>query len=69
MARGEGSITKVTYKGAEGTTYVVIVDSMEDYENWKKDASIPLAQVVAGFKVFTTHKYVSSVSPVVQSGC
>lgn len=33
---------------------------MKDYEGWKKDPSIPLPQVVSGFKVFTAHKYVNS---------
>jgi len=57
MARGNVELTKVLYKGKGNETYVVIIDSHDDYEKWKKDGSVPLAQVLSGWKIFTTHKY------------
>lgn len=55
MARGDASQVKVHYKGA-AEDFVVFVDSTEAVQNWKKDSSIPLAQVVSGFKIFVTDK-------------
>lgn len=55
MPRGNDQQTKVHYKGKEDD-FVIFVDSVEALQNWKKDSSIPLAQVVSGWKVFTTHK-------------
>jgi hypothetical protein len=55
MPRGNAEQTKVIYKGQEGQYYVVFVDSVEDLHKWKRDSSIPLTQVVAGWKVLTTH--------------
>jgi hypothetical protein len=56
MPRGNAQQTKVVYKG-KSDDFVVYVDSIEDLQKWKKDSSIPLAQVVNGWKVFCTHKY------------
>jgi hypothetical protein len=55
MPRGNDQQVKVHYKGKEDD-YIVFVDSMTALEEWKKDSSVPLAQVVSGFKVFVTHK-------------
>lgn len=55
MARGDGTQTKVHYKGKD-EDFVIFVENSEAVQNWKKDSSIPLAQVVNGFKVFTTDK-------------
>lgn len=55
MARGDAAQTKVHYKG-KAEDFVVFVDSSEAVQNWKQDSSIPLAQVVSGFKVFVTDK-------------
>ncbi|KAH0606818.1 uncharacterized protein H6S33_003652 [Morchella sextelata] len=55
MPRGNAQQTKVVYKG-KSDDFVVYVDSIEDLQKWKKDSSIPLAQVVNGWKVFCTHK-------------
>jgi len=60
MARGNAELTKVLYKGKDNQTYFVVIDSHEDYEKWKKDESVPLAQVLSGWKIFTTHKHASS---------
>lgn len=53
--RGNDPQVKIHYKGADDD-FIIYVDSKEAVENWKKDSSIPLAQVVSGFKVFVTHK-------------
>jgi FKBP-type peptidyl-prolyl cis-trans isomerase len=55
MARGDGEQVKVHYKGTNDD-YVIFVESSEAVQNWKKDSSIPLAQVVNGWKIFCTHK-------------
>lgn len=61
MARGNAELTKVLYKGKDNQTYLVVIESHEDYEKWKKDeSSVPLAQVLSGWKILTTHKYASS---------
>jgi Shwachman-Bodian-Diamond syndrome (SBDS) protein len=53
MPRGNAAQTKITYK-VDGETFVIFVDDAEAYGNWKKDKTIPLAQVVSGWKVFVT---------------
>lgn len=59
MARGDVTHVKVHYKGAD-EDFLVMVDSVDDYNKWLSDKSVPLAQVVSSFKVFTTRKYVFS---------
>ena len=56
MPRGNGPVTKVHYAGSS-EDFIVFVESAEDVEKWKKDSSIPLAQVVDSFKIMITHKY------------
>ncbi|KAL2017914.1 hypothetical protein VTK56DRAFT_1570 [Thermocarpiscus australiensis] len=58
MTRGDVNHVKVHYKGQQSDEdFVVFIDSIEDYQKWVKgDKSIPLAQIVSSFKVFTTHK-------------
>ena len=58
--RGNAGQTRVHFKGTT-EDFVVIVDSKETVQEWKKDKSIPLAQVVDGWKIFVTHKYVHVV--------
>lgn len=53
MVRGNTPQTKVIYKG-ESDSFIVFAESEKDVEDWKKDRSIPLTQVVAGFKIFQT---------------
>lgn len=55
MPRGNAGQTKIHYKGKE-EDFIIFVDSAEDVNKWKEDSSIPLAQVVSGWKVFITHK-------------
>jgi len=56
MARGGAVETKVHYKTPSGENLLVFLDSAEDYKKWLSDKSVPLAQVVSSFKIFTTHK-------------
>ena len=55
MARGETTQTKVHFKGSNDD-FVVFLESEEQYNKWQKDRSIPLAQVVSAFKIFTTNR-------------
>jgi hypothetical protein len=59
MARGEGTQSKVHFKGKDDD-FIVFVESQEDVRKWRGDKSVPLAQVVNSFKIFVTHKYVLS---------
>lgn len=57
MPRGNAPQTKVHYKGANTQEdFIVFVESAQSVNEWKKDRTIPLAQVVNGFKIFVTHK-------------
>ena len=55
MTRGNTVQSKVHYQGKE-EDFVIFVDDPQAVQKWKKDRSIPLAQVVSGFKIFVTHK-------------
>ena len=55
MPRGNAGQSKVHFQGKD-EDFVVFVDDSESLQNWIKDRSIPLAQVVSGFKIFITHK-------------
>ncbi|KAI9788523.1 MAG: hypothetical protein M1816_006863 [Peltula sp. TS41687] len=56
MARGNVAHTKVHYQGKE-EDFIIFVDTPELVYEWRKDKSIPLAQVVSGWKIFITHKH------------
>ncbi|KAF2090988.1 putative RNA binding protein [Saccharata proteae CBS 121410] len=55
MVRGADTQTKVHLKGKDDD-FVIFVDSIKAVQEWKNDKSVPLAQVVSGWKVFVTHK-------------
>lgn len=55
MARGNDSQVKVHYQGKD-EDFIIFVDDAEAVKKWKEDSSIPLSQVVSGFKVFVTDK-------------
>ena len=55
MTRGNASQIKVHHKGKDDD-FIVFVDSAQAVRDWKKDSSVPLAQVVNGWKIFVTHK-------------
>ena len=54
--RGNSTQTKCHYKGAS-EDFIVFVESIKAVEDWKKDKSVPLAQVVDSFKIFVTHQH------------
>ncbi|CAI6339690.1 unnamed protein product [Periconia digitata] len=56
MPRGNDGQTKVHYQGKDDD-YIIFVDNVEAVNEWKKDSSVPLAQVVSGWKIFVTHKH------------
>lgn len=53
--RGNTSVTKVHYKGNDDD-YIVMVESADAVKQWKDDSSVPLAQVVSAFEIFSTNK-------------
>jgi len=55
MTRGNVPQCKVIFKGSTDS-FVVFVEGEQAVKDWKNDRSVPLAQVVAGFKIFQTHK-------------
>ncbi|ODM22560.1 hypothetical protein SI65_00148 [Aspergillus cristatus] len=56
MTRGNEANSKVFYKGANDD-FVVFVDDIASLKNWRNDRSIPLAQVVNGWKIFVSHRH------------
>jgi len=56
MPRGNDQVTKVYYKG-KSDDFVIFVDDVEAARKWKNDRSIPLTEVVSGWKIFVTHKH------------
>ena len=56
--RGNAPQVKVHLKGNEDD-FIIFVDSAQAVRDWKKDKTVPLAQVVSGFKVFVTHRSVA----------
>jgi hypothetical protein len=57
MATGNTKQSKVFYKG-RSEDFVIFVADLTAMHNWRKDHSIPLAQVMDGWKIFTAHQYV-----------
>lgn len=56
MPRGNVPQVKVHYAGKD-EDFIIFVDDAQSVKKWKDDRSIPLAQVVSGFKIFVTHKH------------
>ncbi|KAM0720623.1 hypothetical protein Q7P37_004760 [Cladosporium fusiforme] len=54
--RGNATQIRVHYKGNEDD-FVIFADSVQAINDWKKDKSVPLAQVASSFKVFVTHNH------------
>lgn len=62
MPRGEGVQNKVHLKG-KTNDFIVFVEGKKELDQWREDhGSIPLAQVVNGWKVFTSHHHGNSNS-------
>jgi len=51
MARGNATQTQVFYKGSSGDQFTVFIESEEMLKKWKDDSSIPMTNVVAGWKI------------------
>jgi hypothetical protein len=51
MARGNSPQTQVFYKGSSGDQFCIFVESAEAVQKWKADSTIPMVDVVAGWKV------------------
>ncbi|KAJ5976312.1 RNA binding protein [Penicillium waksmanii] len=56
MARGNDTASKVFYKG-KSEDFIVFVDDLEILKKWRNDRSIPLSDVVNGWKIFVTHRH------------
>ncbi|GAM87377.1 hypothetical protein ANO11243_054010 [Dothideomycetidae sp. 11243] len=52
--RGNAVTCRVHYKGKEDD-FIVFAESSKAVSDWKSDRSIPLAQVVNGWKIFVSH--------------
>lgn len=55
MTRSDDTNSKVFYKGAS-EDFIVFVEDVATLKNWRDDRSIPLAQVLNGWKIFVTHR-------------
>ncbi|KAH6648477.1 shwachman-Bodian-diamond syndrome protein [Truncatella angustata] len=55
MVKGEATQTKVHFKGQEDD-FIIFVDDVSAYNQWKSDKTIPMAQFISTFKIFVTHK-------------
>lgn len=55
MTRGNTRQSKVYYKG-QTEDFVIFVGDITAVQNWKKDHTLPLAQVMDGWKIFTSHQ-------------
>jgi uncharacterized protein YbdZ (MbtH family) len=67
MARGNSPQTQVFYKGSNGDQFCVFVESEEQLRKWKADSSIPMTEVVAGWKIMVP-EYVLSLLLVSRPG-
>lgn len=66
--RANDPTNKIFYKG-KSDDFIVFVNDAATLQNWKNDSSIPLAEVVNGWKIFVTHKYVSSTLTLHAAHC
>ena len=57
MTRGEAKQVIVHYKGKE-EDFIIVVESAEAVEKWKKDSSIPMIEVVNGWEVLVSNRSV-----------
>ncbi|KAL4875048.1 ribosome maturation protein [Aspergillus karnatakaensis] len=54
--RANDPSNKVFYKG-KSDDFIVFVEDAATLKNWKNDSSVPLSDVVNGWKIFVTHKH------------
>ena len=65
--RGNASQCKVHFKG-QSEDFVIFAESGQAIKDWKSDKSIPLAQVVDGWKIFVTHRSAAYLHHVDSAG-
>lgn len=59
MTRGNTQEVKMHYKGTNTSDdYVIYISGADAVQKWLKDKTIPLVEVLDGFFVFVSHKYV-----------
>ncbi|GKZ31017.1 hypothetical protein AbraIFM66950_010937 [Aspergillus brasiliensis] len=56
MPRHNDPTSKMFYKGASDD-FIVFVDDHDALNKWRSDRSVPLAEVLNGWKIFVTHKH------------
>lgn len=56
MPRANDPSSKLFYKG-RSDDFIVFVDDLDTLNKWRRDRTIPLANVVNGWKIFTTHRH------------
>ncbi|PWY88351.1 DUF1960-domain-containing protein [Aspergillus heteromorphus CBS 117.55] len=56
MPRHNDPTSKLFYKG-NSDDFIVFVDDVDILNKWRGDRSIPLADVLNGWKIFVTHKH------------
>ncbi|KAJ5871256.1 uncharacterized protein N7529_003609 [Penicillium soppii] len=56
MPRGNETAHKMYYKGSS-EDFIVFVDDHEILQKWKTDRTIPLSEVLNGWKIFVTHSH------------
>ncbi|KAJ6114361.1 RNA binding protein [Penicillium sp. IBT 16267x] len=56
MTRGASTACKVFYKG-KSEDFIVYVDDLEILQKWKHDRSIPLSDVLNGWKILVSHSH------------
>ncbi|KKK21920.1 hypothetical protein P175DRAFT_0503975 [Aspergillus ochraceoroseus IBT 24754] len=54
--RASDPSSKIFYKG-KSDDFIVFVDDLNTLQKWKTDSTVPLADVVNGWKIFVTHRH------------
>lgn len=54
MPRANDNTHKIFFKG-QSEDFIVFVDDLEILKKWKEDRSVPLTDVLNGWKIFVTH--------------
>ncbi|KAL2002805.1 hypothetical protein VTN02DRAFT_5907 [Thermoascus thermophilus] len=56
MPRGTDPASKVYYRG-QHDDFIVFVDDVTAMHTWRKNRSVPLQQILNGWKIFVTHRH------------
>ncbi|KAL4808212.1 ribosome maturation protein [Aspergillus unguis] len=54
--RANETSSKIFYKG-KSDDFIVFVEDADTLNKWKNDSTVPLSDVVNGWKIFVTHKH------------